>query len=146
MSAKTKPTELASSNNNPNNDNSSNVANTNSWLCSENGTLSLENITKLVYICQGLSFLFGITAIAGFFLNYLKRDAVKDSWLESHFAWQLRTFWIGLSVAVLGFLLTIILVGFLILVADLVWIIYRVVKGGLLLLENKPIENSTDLI
>ena len=103
--------------------------------------LPLKTIAYIVYGCQALSFFFGITAIAGVILNYLKRDEVKGTWLESHFAWQIRTFWIGLITSFIGFILIFILIGFLILAATLVWTIYRVIKGYLLLSENKLIEN-----
>ena len=147
MIAKTKQTELDNSSNTNTNKKSSSSINKDSWRCPPNGgSLSLKGITQAVYICQGLSFLFGITAVAGVFINYLKRNEVKDSWLESHFTWQLRTFWFGLGAAVVGFFLTIVIIGFLILAANLVWIIYRVVKGWLLLCEDKPIENSNAFI
>ena len=148
MSTKTKQAELENSSNaNTNKKSSGGADNKDAWSCSSNGgSLSLKGITQVVYICQGLSFLFGITAVAGVFINYLKRNEVKDSWLESHFTWQLRTFWFGLGAAVVGFFLTIVIIGFLILAANLVWIIYRVVKGWLLLCEDKPIENSNAFI
>ena len=106
-----------------------------------NKNLSLKNIAQIVYLCQALSFFFGITAVAGVILNYLKRDEVKGTWLESHFVWQIRTFWISLIASLIGFILIFILIGFLILAATLVWTIYRVIKGYLLLSENKLIEN-----
>jgi len=108
--------------------------------------LSLKNIAQVVYFCQALSFFFGITAIAGVILNYLKRDEVKGTWLESHFTWQTQTFWIGLIASSMGFVLIFVLIGFLILAVTLVWTIYRVIKGYLLLDSNKPIENPSALI
>ncbi|MEI8055205.1 MAG: hypothetical protein WCH10_04305 [bacterium] len=108
--------------------------------------LSPKNIAQIVYLCQALSFFFGITAIAGVILNYLKRNEVKGTWLESHFTWQIRTFWISLIASLVGFILIVILIGFLILAATLVWTIYRVIKGYLLLSENKPVENPSTLI
>jgi uncharacterized membrane protein len=108
--------------------------------------LSLRNIAQIVYICQALSFFFGITSIIGIIINYVKRDAVKGTWLESHFTWQIRTFWYSLGLSLIGFLLMFVIIGFLILAAVFIWSIYRVVKGWLLLNEGKPIENSLDLI
>jgi uncharacterized membrane protein len=113
---------------------------------SEQKQLSPKNIAQIVYLCQALYFFFGITAIAGVILNYLKRDEVKGTWLESHFVWQIRTFWIGLIASFVGFILVFILIGFLILATTLVWTIYRVIKGYLLLNENQPIENPKVLI
>ncbi|HJZ24573.1 MAG TPA: hypothetical protein VJ201_09065 [Candidatus Babeliales bacterium] len=108
--------------------------------------LSLKNIAQIVYLCQVLSFFFGITAIAGVILNYLKRDEAKGTWLESHFTWQIKTFWIGLIASFVGFILIFVLIGFFILAATLVWIIYRAIKGYLLLDAEKPIENPSALI
>ena len=114
--------------------------------CDSQKQLSPKNIAQIVYLCQALSFFFGITAIAGVILNYLKRKEVKDTWLESHFVWQIRTFWIGLATSFIGFILTFILVGFLVLAATLVWTVYRVIKGYLLLDKNMPIETPSALI
>lgn len=109
-------------------------------------SVSLKDITQIVYLCQVLSYFFGISAIVGVIINYCKRDAVKNTWLESHFAWQLRTFWISLVVSIIGWIFIFVLIGFLILAVNLVWIIYRVVKGWLLLSENRPIPDSTALV
>ncbi len=108
--------------------------------------LSSENIAQIVYFCQVLSFLFGITTIIGVILNYLKRSEVKNTWLESHFIWQIRTFWIGFAVSFTGFILISVLIGFLILAATLIWVIYRVIKGYLLLDSGKPIDNPKAFI
>jgi len=118
---------------------------------SENGSIpssapSPRSLTQLVYICQGLSFFFGLTAIVGICVNYLKRDAVKGTIYESHFLWQIRTFWIGLAIVFVGWLTAIFLVGFLLMAGSIVWNIYRSVKGFLLLLENKPIADPNSLL
>ena len=114
--------------------------------CSDPKQFSPKNIAQIVYLCQALSFLFGITAIVGVILNYLKRDEAKGTWLESHFVWQIKTFWIGLIASFVGFILIFVLIGFFILAATLVWIIYRAIKGYLLLDAEKPIENPSALI
>ena len=107
---------------------------------------SLISLTQFVYFCQGLSFFFGITAIVGICVNYLKRDAVKGTIYESHFLWQIKTFWIGLVIFFVGWLTAIFLVGFFFIVGSIVWSIYRSVKGFLLLLENKPIPDPNSLL
>ncbi len=73
-------------------------------------------------------------------MNYVKRDDVKGTYLESHFNWQIRTFWWGLLWAVIGFITMFILIGFAVLLANGIWIIYRIIKGWLKLNEGKPIE------
>jgi uncharacterized membrane protein len=93
----------------------------------------------VVYALQALAFLNGITLIVGVVINYIKRDEVAGTWLESHFRWQIRTFWFGLLWGVVGFVLAFVLVGFAILFAASIWMIYRIVKGWLKLNENQPV-------
>ena len=100
---------------------------------------SLKTLTIVVYALQGLGFFNGITWIVAVIINYVKRDDVKGSWLESHFSWQIRTFWWGLLWGAIGALLMFVLVGFAVWFAAAVWIIYRIVKGWLYLNENKPL-------
>jgi len=99
---------------------------------------SLKKITMVVYALYALSYFAGITAIIGIVINYIKREEVAGTWLESHFSWQIRTFWFGLLWAAIGIATLVILIGFAILFANCVWIIYRVVKGWLYLNDNKP--------
>jgi uncharacterized membrane protein len=99
---------------------------------------SLKNLATAVYALQAAGFFFGITWIVGIVINYVKKEEVAGTWLESHFRWQIRTFWFGLLWAVLGCLLLIVVIGFAVLFADAVWIIYRIVKGWLNLNDNKP--------
>jgi uncharacterized membrane protein len=100
---------------------------------------SLKNLTMVVYALQALAFFNGITLIVGVIINYIKRDEVAGTWLESHFSWQIRTFWWGLLWGVVGFVLTFVLVGFAILFAATIWMIYRIVKGWLKLNEGQPV-------
>jgi len=100
---------------------------------------SLKTLTTVVYALQGAGFLVGITWIAAVVIDYVKRDEAKGTWLESHFSWQIRTFWWGLLWGALGVITFLILIGWLILVADAIWIVYRIVKGWLYLNENKPL-------
>ena len=90
---------------------------------------SMKTLTQGIYVLQGLSIFFGITALVGVVLNYLKKDEVKGTWLESHFKWQIATFWVSLILGVVGTLTTFFGVGYLILLVVYVWIIYRVYKG-----------------
>lgn len=98
----------------------------------------LKNLTQVVYILYALSYFAGITAIIGIIINYVKKEEVAGTWLESHFRWQIRTFWFGLLWAVIGAATAAILIGFAILFANFCWIIYRIVKGWLNLNDNKP--------
>jgi uncharacterized membrane protein len=101
---------------------------------------SLKQITLVVYILQGLSFFFGLTAIVGVVINYVKKDDVVGTVFESHFNWQIRTFWWGLLWSVLGFILLIAFgLGFIVWFVAWVWAVYRVVKGWLKLNDNLPV-------
>ncbi len=90
-----------------------------------------------VYILQALSFVLLITAVAGIIINYIKDDDVRGTWLESHFTWQKRTFWYGLLWVALGSLTTAFLVGWLVLTVTTFWLIYRIAKGWIRLVDGK---------
>lgn len=92
-----------------------------------------KQLVTLVYALQAASFLVGVTFIAAIMVNYLKRDEMAGSWLESHFNWQIRTFWWSLLWAVVGLVLSVVVVGIFILIADAIWVIYRIVIGWLAL-------------
>jgi uncharacterized membrane protein len=100
---------------------------------------SAKTLTTVVYALQAASFFFGITYIVAIIINYVKLDDVKGTWLESHFRWQIRTFWFSLLWGAIGALTFIFVVGWLILVADGIWVIYRIVKGWLRLNDGKEI-------
>lgn len=99
----------------------------------------LKTLTTVVYALQAAGFVVGITWIVAVVIDYVKRDEAKGTWLESHFRWQIRTFWWGLLWGVIGAITFLIIIGWFILAADTVWIIYRIVKGWLYLNDNKPI-------
>ena len=100
---------------------------------------SLKTLTMAVYALYAFSYFAGITAIIAIIINYIKKEEVAGTWLESHFRWQMRTFWFGLLWAVIGMATLVLLIGIPILFANCIWIIYRVVKGWLYLNDNKPV-------
>lgn len=99
----------------------------------------LYYVTIAVYILLGLSLFFGITAIPAILINYIKKEDVKNTWLESHFAWQIKTFWVALFFSLLGALLSVVVVGLIILGVVWVWVLYRVLKGFFAVTERKPL-------
>jgi len=99
---------------------------------------SLKNIATAVYALQAVSFLLVITYFIAVILNYIKRDDTRGTWLESHFRWQIRTFWFGLLWFALGGLTFFIVIGWAILFAASLWLIYRILKGWLNLNDGKP--------
>jgi uncharacterized membrane protein len=88
------------------------------------------------------SFLFGWPSIIAVILNYVTRGNVRDTWLDSHWRWQLRTFWFTAAWAVGAALLIFTIIGipfaWLILLALGIWLLYRVVRGWLALFDKKP--------
>ena len=98
-------------------------------------------ITTAAFIVT--AFVFGVPSIVAVILNYVKRSDARGSFLESHFRWQIRTFWFTLLWCAVGGLLFATVVGallaFPLFVAVGVWVIYRVVRGWLVLKEGKPI-------
>ena len=89
------------------------------------------------------AFLTGWPSIIAVILNYVKRGDVRGTWLESHFRWQIRTFWFGLLWISLCILFIVMTLGIGLLVAWLpmalvgVWFIYRIVRGWLALKDGR---------
>ena len=99
----------------------------------------MRQLTLIIYALYALSWVLGgIPAIVAIVLNYLKREDAAGTLYESHFNWQIRTFWWSLGWAVLGAITLLIGVGFLILLVAGIWSIYRMVKGLLFWNEHKP--------
>ncbi len=88
-----------------------------------------ETAAKIVYLLYLATLLTGgVTALVGVVMAYVYRDDAPD-WLETHFRFQIRTFWLGLAYAVVGAVLTLVAVGFAVLVFLAVWLVVRCVKG-----------------
>ena len=90
------------------------------------------------------AFLTGWPSIIAIILNYVKRSEVRGTWLESHFRWQIRTFWFGLLWVTLCALFIVATLGIGLLIAWLpltlvgLWFIYRIVRGWLRLMGHRP--------
>ncbi len=97
-----------------------------------------RDLTQIIYFLYAASIFAGVTAIIAVIINYLKRDDVTGTWLESHFRWQIRTFWFSLLWGLIGGITMIIGVGFIIWGVTAIWAIYRIVKGMLNFYDNKP--------
>ena len=106
----------------------------------------LKKYAFSVYILQALSFVLVITSVIGLVINYLKEDEVRGSWLESHFRWQKSTFWYGLLWTVLGFISLPILVGYLVLPAVTLWLIYRIARGWIFLVDGKEMYLQPEIL
>ncbi|HRH79204.1 MAG TPA: hypothetical protein PK129_17815 [Cellvibrionaceae bacterium] len=99
---------------------------------------SAKTLTAVIYALYAASFLIGISALVAIVINYVKQNDVAGTFLESHFRWQIRTFWFGLLWGIIGGITSLILIGWLVLLANAVWIIYRLVIGWVNLNDNKP--------
>jgi uncharacterized membrane protein len=99
---------------------------------------SLKTLTTVIYALYAASLFIGVSAIIAIVLNYIKREDAQGTWLESHFSWQIRTFWWGLLWLVVGAITWVILLGWLVWGVACIWFIYRIAKGWLNLNDNKP--------
>jgi uncharacterized membrane protein len=117
---------------------------------------SVWNIANIVYglhtfaIVVGIagtatvvgSFLGSVPSIIAVILNYAKRGEARGTWLESHYRWQIRTFWFALLWALVAGFLAITVIGipfaFAIATAITAWVIYRIARGWLRLRDRQP--------
>jgi uncharacterized membrane protein len=122
---------------------------------------SLVSYTNIIYALHSLSvligitspvtivgsFVFGIPSIVAVIMNYARQRDARGTYLESHFTWQIRTFWFAVLWALIVWALSLplmfIVVGLLTLPAGLalvgVWVIYRVIRGWLALRDRRPV-------
>jgi uncharacterized membrane protein len=104
---------------------------------------SLKNLTGVIYLLQALAFVLGgITAIIAVIINYVKRDDVKGTWLESHFTWQINTFWFALILTLVGVGTLAVGIGHFVLIGAAVFVIYRIVRGWTRLNINQAIQDT----
>jgi uncharacterized membrane protein len=117
---------------------------------------SLVTVTQLIYALHAPSlligvttaatiigaFVFGVPSIIAVVINYLKREEARGTFLESHFRWQIRTFWFALLWFVIGAMLLATIIGIplalVVFFSDGLWAIYRIARGWLALRNGKP--------
>jgi len=123
------------------------------------GLVPRQGLVTLTYVIYGLhafsavtglttsvlivtAFLFGWPSIIAVILNYVKRSDVRGTWLDSHFSWQIRTFWYSLLWLVVGAVLFVTVVGipvaYVIWWVTGVWVLYRIIRGALALSSERP--------
>ena len=123
-----------------------------------NTSQSLYDWTQIIYGLHALSivtgilgaasvvgaFLIGWPSIIAVIMNYIKRSDANGTWLESHFRWQIRTFWFGLIWALVCWLVVLMTLFIAVIIIWIplgiltLWFIYRVARGWLALREHKP--------
>jgi uncharacterized membrane protein len=122
---------------------------------------SLISYTHIIYALHSLSvligltsavtivgsFVFGLPSIIAVIMNYARQSDVRGTFLESHFRWQIRTFWFALLwvivILAVSLPLMLIVVGFFTLWVGFVllgiWVIYRIIRGWLALRDQRPV-------
>ena len=95
---------------------------------------------KLIYLLYLLSFVLGLTWLVGVVFAYVNRGK-SDPWLETHYTWIIRTFWISLLYSLIAAVLALVVIGFLLFIAVAIWIIVRCVIGLQKVARNEPIDN-----
>lgn len=98
----------------------------------------------IVYALYSAAVVFALPCMFGVLLAYLKLGDVRGSHLESHVRWQIRTFWIWLAMWVTGWAGVIVMVGWLLIAAAHLWLLYRIIKGWLALADGRPIERPEE--
>ena len=105
--------------------------------------LGLVNVGHAIYACYAIGFFVGVTWLVGIILAYVKRDDARGTWMQSHFSWQIRTFWWSLVWCLVGGLFAITVIGLVIAwplwIVAWLWALYRVIKGWIRLNDGKPV-------
>jgi uncharacterized membrane protein len=88
------------------------------------------------------AFLTGWPSIIAVIINYVKRSEVRGTWLDSHFSWQIRTFWFAALWVLVAVILFVTLIGipfaWAIWVITGIWVLYRIIRGWLALSSHRP--------
>ncbi|HVY05172.1 MAG TPA: hypothetical protein VHB46_04275 [Burkholderiales bacterium] len=126
-------------------------------VAEETPSSSMVTIAQVIYALHSLSiligltsavtivgaFVFGLPSIIAVILNYVYQAGARGSFVESHFRWQIRTFWFAAAWVVAAWFLFITLIGiplaFFVWIATGLWVIYRVARGWLTLQDRKPL-------
>lgn len=111
----------------------------------------LVRLAHIIYLLHGFSVLMGILgpaliittfltgwpSIIAVIINYAKRDEVRGTYLDSHFGWQIRTFWytlLWLAIAAMLFITVIgIVLAYIVAVSAGIWVVYRIIRGWIAL-------------
>jgi uncharacterized membrane protein len=122
------------------------------------GLVPREGLVTLAHVIYGLhafsaltgllspamivtAFLTGWPSIIAVILNYVKRSDVRGTWLDSHYSWQIRTFWYALLWLAIGGILFITVVGIPVAIvlwfATGIWVLYRIIRGWLALASQR---------
>lgn len=107
---------------------------TDRWL--EPGPTNIQ----VIYILYLVGFVIGVSALVGIVIAYINRGKASG-WLETHYTWAIRTFWIGVLFGFVSALLMVVGIGFLLMIAVAIWVVVRCVIGLQAVGRNEPIKN-----
>jgi uncharacterized membrane protein len=106
-------------------------------------TQRLRTLTHILYgLFAAFWFTGGFSMLVAVIIAYVKRDDVAGTPYQAHFDWQIRTFWWALLWAVIGGILVFAVIGFAVLWALGIWLLYRIIKGWFYLYDNKPLAGT----
>jgi uncharacterized membrane protein len=116
----------------------------------------LVRLTHIIYLLHGFSILMGMLgpalivttfltgwpSIIAVIINYAKRSDVRGTYLDSHFGWQIRTFWYTLLWVVIAAMLFVTVIGivlaYIVVVGGGIWVFYRIIRGWIALNDGRP--------
>jgi uncharacterized membrane protein len=96
-----------------------------------------KTMPLIIYILMALGPFNGLTAVVAVILAYVSK-ATAPEWMQSHYTFQIRTFWLSLLFWVIGGVLTVVGIGFVIVAAVGVWVVVRCILGLSWLLKGQP--------
>ncbi|MFV2003929.1 MAG: DUF4870 family protein [Gammaproteobacteria bacterium] len=108
-------------------------------MTSEQQTSS-QSVAKVIYILLIISTLIGITGLIAVVMAYVNKDDSAD-WLQTHYRFQIRTFWIGVLYFAVGIFTFQIMIGLFILIFTFFWVVIRCAKGLKQLEKNQAMNN-----
>ena len=100
-----------------------------------------STMVMVVYILYLVGLASGLAALIGVVLAYQQQKAAAGTWMESHILFQIRTFWFGLAIIIVGFALAPVGIGIIILIFFVVWSAIRSTKGLAAYSRRAPVEN-----
>jgi len=124
---------------------------------------NLVLLTHIIYALHALSVIMGLIgsafvipafllswpSIIAIIINYVKRDAVRYTYLDSHFSWQIRTFWFALLWVIIAVILFMTVFGiplaWIITISAGIWVSYRIIRGWIALCDGKPMPTDNQL-
>lgn len=103
-------------------------------------TQTNTNTAKVIYILLIISTMVGITGFIAVIMAYVMKDNTSN-WLQTHYRFQIRTFWIGLLYVIIGLATYLMVIGYFVFLFTFVWVLVRSFKGLKQLANEQPVKN-----